>query len=152
MWGNVMLFAEAARTPLLVRVPSVTQPGRISTGIVELVDIFPTLAQLCGVTPPAHLQGRSFVPLLESAAAPGKNHAYTVVRRGQELGRAVRFDRWRYTEWATPGQNELYDLTADPNEWTNLAPRPEHAALVRRASQLLAERRAAAEQQRLAAK
>jgi arylsulfatase A-like enzyme len=151
MWGKVMLFEESARIPLLVRVPGLTRTGRISAELVELVDLFPTLAQLCGVKPPGNLQGRSIVPLLEDPAARGKNHAYTVVRRGPELGRAVRFDRWRYTEWLTPQQNELYDLAADPREWTNLAHRPEHAAIVRRASQLLADRRAAAAQERLTA-
>ncbi|MBL9188886.1 MAG: sulfatase [Opitutaceae bacterium] len=152
MWGKVMLFEESSRTPMLVRVPALTRAGRSSNALVELVDLFPTLAELCGVTPPAHLQGRSLVPLLRDPAAQGKNHAYTVVRRGEDLGRSVRFDRWRYTEWGPPGQSELYNLATDPNEWTNLARVPEHAGLVRRAAQLLAERRAAAAQQRAAAK
>jgi len=152
MWGKVMLFEESARTPMIVRVPGLTQLGRSSTRLVELVDIFPTLAELCGVTPPKNLQGRSIVPLLKDSAAIGKNHAYTVVKRGQELGWAVRFERWRYTEWITPDQNELYDLAADPREWTNLAKLPEHADLVRRASKLLAERRGEALQQRIVAK
>ena len=152
MWGKVMLFEESARTPMIVRVPNLTRTGRISTQLVELVDIFPTLAELCGVTPPANLQGRSFLPVLKDPAARGKNYAYTVVKRGQELGWAVRFDRWRYTEWVTPDQNELYDLAADPHEWTNLAKLPEHADLLRRAAKLLAERRAAAVQQRIVAK
>jgi arylsulfatase A-like enzyme len=126
MWGKVMLFEESARVPLLVRVPGVTR-GAQAHGLVEMVDFFPTLAELCAVPAPAHLQGRSLVPQLRDAAAPGKEWAYTVVRRGEALGRAIRFEGWRYTEWGGPGQIELYDLAGDPHEWTNLAKDPAHA-------------------------
>ncbi len=138
MWGKVTLFEESARLPMIVRVPGMTK-GVPSKGLVELVDIFPTLAELCGVTPPAHLQGRSFVPLLKDPSAPGKDYAYTVVKRGEQLGLAIRFDQWRYTEWASPDLAELYDLKADPGEFTNLVRDKNHSDTLRRARELLAK-------------
>ena len=116
MWGKVLLFEKSAKVPMLVRVPGLTKSKGIANGLVELVDIFPTLAELCSVTPPAHLQGLSIVPLIKDPAAVGKNYAYTVVKRGDKLGYAIRFDRWRYTEWITPEQSELYNLAADRHE------------------------------------
>jgi iduronate 2-sulfatase len=136
MWGKVLLFEESARIPMLVRVPGLTR-GRSTQGLVEMVDLFPTLAELCGVTPPANLQGRSFSPQLKNPESPGKEYAYTVVKRGNQLGLAIRFDHWRYTEWGSPDQAELYDLNADPKEFTNLATQAEHAATLGRARQLL---------------
>jgi len=146
MWGKVLLFEESARVPLIVRVPGVTR-GAQARGLVEMLDIFPTLAELCAVTPPANLQGRSLLPQLRDPAAPGKEWAYTVVLRGETLGTAIRFDRWRYTEWGEPGLSELYDLEGDPREWTNLAKDPAHAPVMLRASQLLARARSAAKSQ-----
>jgi arylsulfatase A-like enzyme len=137
MWGKVLLFEESARVPMIVRVPGLAR-GAQARGLVEMLDLFPTLAELCSVKPPTHLQGRSFAPMLRDPSAPGKEWAYTVVRRGETLGTAIRFDRWRYTEWGKPELNELYDLEGDPREWTNLAKDPGHAETVRRASQLLA--------------
>ena len=149
MWGKVLQFEESARVPMIVRAPGLTQSAAVTSGLVELVDIFPTLAELCGVTPPANLQGRSLVPMLRDPKAPGKDRAYTVVKRGEDLGVAVRFDRYRYTEWVTPDRNELYDLAADPRERTNLALRPDYAATVSRARQVLSRAREEARLQRL---
>jgi iduronate 2-sulfatase len=149
MWGKVMLFEESARVPLIVRVPGVTRGGQ-ARGLAEMLDIFPTLAELCAVKPPAHLQGRSFAPQLRDPSAPGKDWAYTVVRRGATLGTAIRFDRWRYTEWGQPDLNELYDLEGDPREWTNLAKDPKFSAEVQRATQLLAQVRLQAASQKRA--
>jgi iduronate 2-sulfatase len=137
MWGKVLLFEESARVPLLVRVPGITAGAAVS-GLVEMVDLFPTLSELCAVAPPAPLQGRSLVPLLRDASSPGKDWAYTVVRRGENLGRAIRFDRWRYTEWGDAGVTELYDLAGDPREWTNLAKDTNHAPVLERGAKLLA--------------
>jgi arylsulfatase A-like enzyme len=123
---------------MIVRVPGVTKGGS-SKALVEMVDLFPTLAALCGVTPPSNLQGRSFVPLLKDSAAAGKEYAYTVVKRGEQLGRAIRFEHWRYTEWGSPDRAELYDLDADPKEFTNLVGNKDHTAVLARAKALLAK-------------
>jgi arylsulfatase A-like enzyme len=124
MWGKVMLFEKCDRVPLIIRVPESiefgsTTPGSSSEGLVELVDLFPTLAELCGLTPPSELQGRSLVSLLKNPQSTGKEVAYTVVTRGQSLGKAIRTQRYRYTRW--PTGEELYDLSSDPDEQTNLA-------------------------------
>lgn len=138
MWGKVMLFEESARAPLMVRVPGLTK-GEPSDSLVELVDLFPTLTDLCGVRPPDGLQGRSLKPLLAEPNLAGKEFAHTVVNRGEHLGQAIRFDHWRYTEWGSPRQAELYDLKSDPEEFTNLAGKEEHSSTLARARRLLAK-------------
>jgi arylsulfatase A-like enzyme len=104
-----------------------------------MVDLFPTLAELCGVTPPTTLQGRSFAAQLKDPEAAGKEYAYTVVVRGDKLGRAIRFDHWRYTEWGSPDQAELYDLNTDAGEFTNLVNKADYGEVLLRARQLLAK-------------
>lgn len=119
MWGKVTLFEVCDRVPLIVRVPGMTTPGSASEGLVELIDLYPTLAELCNVQAPVELQGQSLVPALRDATFAGKETAYTVVTRGTQLGQAIRTDRWRYARW--PNGEELYDLNNDPAEHTNLA-------------------------------
>ena len=128
MWGKVTLFEDCARVPLIIRAPATTQSGK-SHELVELVDIFPTLAALCSLETPPHLQGRSFVPLLTDPSARGRDTAYTVVSRGKQLGRSIRTERWRFARWPRGGE-ELYDLEKDPAEETNLASLPEHRELM----------------------
>ena len=130
MWGKVMLFEKCDRVPLVMRVPTsiedaATTPGSTSEGLVELVDLFPTLAEVCDVTPPTELQGRSLVEMLREPSSGGKEIAYTVVTRGKFLGKAIRTQRYRYTWW--PTGEELYDLSNDAHEQTNLANSPKHA-------------------------
>lgn len=136
MWGKVLLFEESARVPLLVRVPGLTQGG-VAEGLVEMVDIFPTLAELCHVTPPTSLQGRSFKRQLDDPLAAGKEFAYTVVQRGRELGRAVRFEHWRYTEWGSSSVAELYDLNNDSNEFTNLVDNKNYVDVLDQAREII---------------
>ncbi|QDU42449.1 Choline-sulfatase [Symmachiella dynata] len=124
MWGKVTLFEVCNRVPLLIRVPRLTQPGSSSDGLVELIDLYPTLAELCAVTPPEDLQGTSLVPMLSDPALPGKEFVYTVVRRGRKFGKAIRADHWRYARW--PDGEELYDLQQDPAEHVNLATSAKH--------------------------
>ena len=131
MWGKVTLFEVCDHVPLVIRVPvssdlGRTEPGSTNAGLVELVDLYPTLAELCNVAPPDDLQGRSLVPMLRDRMAPGKSVAYTVVSRGTKLGKAIRTDRWRYARW--PDGEELYDLENDQAEHYNLATSEAHAA------------------------
>ncbi len=128
MWGKVTLFEICNRVPMVVRVPGKTKPGSSSQGLIELVDLYPTLAELCNVPPPDTLQGRSFVPLLTDPRTPGKKVVYTVVRRGSTLGNAIRTRRWRYARW--PDGEELYDLDNDIAEHHNLADTAEHATVM----------------------
>jgi iduronate 2-sulfatase len=133
MWGKVMLFETCDRVPLIVRVPQsigrgATIAGSVSKGLVELVDLYPTLTDLCGVPSPLELQGVSLKPMLENSKLRGKDCAYTVVSRGKELGRAIRTQRFRYTSWSAG--EELYDLGSDPFEKINLANSKNSRALI----------------------
>lgn len=120
LWGKVTLFDIGAKVPFLVRAPGITEGGTESEAMVELVDIYPTLADLTGLTPPGHLQGSSLRPLLGNPERPGKKkYAYSVVSRGANLGYALRNQRWRYGLW--PDGEELYHLVDDPGEKNNLA-------------------------------
>jgi len=145
MWGKVTLFEECARVPLMIRVPGLSKPSTRSQGLVEAIDLFPTLAELCGLTAPANLQGKSYAGLVSEPCGAGKPSAYTVVSRGSQLGRSIRTKRWRYAEWGTTKAAELYDLEKDPSEYTNLAKSPGHRAVLKQMKTELAKRKKEAE-------
>lgn len=147
LWHKMTVFEEAARVPLIVAAPG-KKPG-VSPRLVELVDLFPTLAELCGLPKPDGLEGLSFVPLLGWPGQPWKKAAFTVVshagkvKGGAELdptklGRTVRTERWRYTEWFD-GSVELYDHDTDPHEFANLAHAPNNAATIAELKRMVAD-------------
>lgn len=139
MWGKVTLFEECARVPMMMRVPGMTPEGISSDALVEHVDFYPTLMELCELNVGSDLQGTSLVPLLQNPGGRGKEFAYTVVSRGKDLGRSIRTDRWRYAEWFDSRNAELYDLENDPLEYTNLAGNPEYAAQLKSMGGLMAK-------------
>jgi uncharacterized sulfatase len=132
-WNKDTLFERSCRTPLLIVAPGV-KPG-VARGLVEFVDLYPTVADLCGLTAPPNLAGQSLVPLLRDPAAPGKPAAFTLVRHGTSRGDSIRTDRWRFTRWSD-GAIELYDHATDPEEDHNVA--PAHPDVVRDLSSQLA--------------
>jgi len=140
-WSKYTLFEQSTRVPLIVRVPGAGGNGKACDGIVELVDLLPTLAELWKVKAPANLEGLSFDPLLDKPGTPWKSGAFCTLRMGATVGRAVRAKRYRYTEWAGRGRKpdafELYDLQADPWEQHNLAGEGDHARTRTRLAALL---------------
>ena len=139
LWGKVTLFDIGTRVPFIVRVPGMTTSGGKSQAMVELIDIYPTLADLAGLPQPEHLQGQSLRPLLGYPERPGKRkYAYSVVSRGRKLGYALRSQRWRYAKW--PDGEELYNLTRDPMEKQNLASRENQAERLKEFREVLIEK------------
>ncbi len=135
-----LLYEETLRTSLIVTTPGMKKPGQATEALTELVDVYPTLVELCGLKKPRGLQGASFMPALLDPGAPGRPGAYSVAARDAgSLGRSVRTDRYRYTEWPD-GSEELYDHERDPHEWTNLALSPGGGAALPGLRKLLDDR------------
>jgi iduronate 2-sulfatase len=138
LWRKNVLFEESARVPLVVAAPQVARPGTPSPALVELVDVYPTVAALAGVPVPSGLDGVSLRPLLDDPRARVKDVAFTVSSRGRRLGRSVRTARYRYTWWR-PDAAELYDHENDPGEHRNLARDPRQRETVARLKRLIEE-------------
>ncbi|MHB1081001.1 MAG: sulfatase [Prosthecobacter sp.] len=128
MWHKGKLWEPTTRVPLSIYIPGVTQPDSLSVQPVALIDLYPTLCDLTQLPLPEHLDGSSLKPLLLDPTAKREQPAITCMNGGKNAGYAARDERWRYIRYAD-GSEELYDHQADPNEWTNLAAKPEHAAL-----------------------
>ena len=140
LWAKQTLFEEGTHVPLIVAGPGI-KPG-ICAGLVEQVDIYPTLAGLAGLTIPASVQGMSLQTLLADPSKPGKPAVFStmVSTHTKLMGRSVRDDRYRYIEWDDGrGGRQLYDHEHDPHELSNLAEQPEHAARVAQMHDLLAQ-------------
>jgi len=120
--GKNTLWERSARVPLVFAGPGVAANAKCGRP-VELLDIYPTLLELASRPAKKDLEGLSLVPLLKDANAKRDRPAITTHNPGNH---SVRSERWRYIRYAD-GSEELYDLAADPNEWTNLAGFTEHA-------------------------
>ena len=154
LWQKQNLFENTARQPLMIYAPGYSQ-GRACNGIVEMLDIYPTVAEIAGLKAPADLDGRSLVKLLKDPSAEWDYPAFTqqartLISQGSStfrmggsglfsfnpmlndrnttvFGRTIRVDRYRYTEW-NEGRDgvELYDYQTDPEEHVNRANDPEY--------------------------
>ena len=158
LWQKTTLFENSARVPFLIASPGHRETAGHSTrSLAELVDVYPTLADLCGLEPPGHLAGRSLVPVLKNPLQSVRDSALTTFDthdrvnrrrplRPRAVGYTVRTDRWRYTEWGPDGEQgvELYDHWNDPREFVNLALAPSQQETVKRLKRLLKERIAGA--------
>jgi arylsulfatase A-like enzyme len=151
LWQKMSLFEESSRVPMLIVAPGMSQ-GKTADAPVSHVDLFPTLADLCGIKAPENLQGQSLVPMLKDPSHIGRGWALTQVTRGgrrqntktgdevsgQFFGYSLRTSRWRYTEWdGGDAGRELYDHDNDPRELTNLADHDQHKATLEELSMTL---------------
>lgn len=152
LWAKQTLFEEGTRVPLIVAAPGVK--AGVRRGLVEQVDIFPTLVGLAGLAVPAGVQGSTLQPMLADPAAPGKAAVFSTMQAprpraaggdsaaklehfaevtsgsglGALMGRSIRTDRYRYIEWDEGrAGRQLYDHDTDPHELNNLADNPAHA-------------------------
>jgi len=131
LWQKMSLFEGSARVPLIIAAPGMAANGMRTQSLAELVDLYPTLAELTRLDAPNYLGGVSLKPVLEDSTKSVKSAAYTQVRRGNFDGYSVRTERFRYTLWdgGTKGA-QLHDLQSDPKETKNLVNHPEHAEIV----------------------
>jgi iduronate 2-sulfatase len=141
MWGKHTTMENAARHPLMVRVPG--QEAVKVANVVEALDIYPTLLDLAGYDAPDYLQGRSLAGLLQGQDQD-ESVAITMYRRLGAYGYSLRTDRYRYTEWVAPDGSvryrDLYDMQGDPGERVNIAIDPANAELLDSLAVLLRER------------
>ncbi|MBL8222269.1 MAG: sulfatase-like hydrolase/transferase, partial [Bryobacterales bacterium] len=132
VWTKMTNFEHGTRVPLLVSLPGMKTAGQRTKALVELVDLYPTLASVCSLPLPPHLEGSSFAPLLEEPDQPWKKAVFSqYLRTGKPpfMGRSIRTPEWRYTEWDDGKRGvELYDCRRDPDELNNLAGQSLHAA------------------------
>ena len=135
-WQKLSLHEESARIPLILAGPGIA-PAR-SAALVEQVDLYPTLVGLAGLSVPPHCQGRNLAPLLDDPAGSVRDAAYC--RNGN--AHLLRTQRYAYIEYPG-GEVELYDMDADPRQFSNLADLPAHAATRAQLAAELAARLAA---------
>jgi uncharacterized sulfatase len=137
-WQKTTLFEGSARTPMILAGPGVTAKGGASGRTVEALDLYPTLADLCGLKgTPANLAGASLRPLLRNPRAKWSKPAMTQQVRAfqgrQIMGYSLRDERYRYTEWDEGREGiELYDYQEDARELRNVATEPRYAQIAAR--------------------
>jgi iduronate 2-sulfatase len=139
-WNKVTVFELGARAPMMMWVPGIGKMGQETDSVVEYVDLYPTLVDLCGLKPPHKLSGKSLRPVLSEPAKTWNEAAYTqVVRSNIGMGYSVRTDRWRFIQWGRDGEGgyELYDQSKDPLDYYNLADRPEYKKVRKEMAALL---------------
>lgn len=135
-WAKVSLHDESAMVPLIISVPG-EQPA-VCHSFVELIDLYPTVANLCGLKIPKRLQGLDVSPLLHDPEIKVRDTAFCVNGRGFLL----RDDRWAYIQYREDGSGgmELFDMHADPRQYRNLAENPDYKEVVSRFKQKLAKK------------
>ncbi len=139
-WAKHTNVENDTHAPLIVALPGMKSAGRKTDALVEFVDIYPTLAELCALPLPGHLESASFAPILANPDLAGKSAAFSQYPRAtkdnQLMGYTMRTDRYRLTRWVHSDDHsqvdavELYDEQDDPQENVNIAAEPQKAELL----------------------
>src|SRR5690606_30771915 len=127
-WAKVSLRDESAKVPLVIRVPG-KQPA-VCHSLVELLDLYPTVAALCGLEVPSRLQGKDISRLLDDPSQVVREAAFSTAP--SRKGFLLREDKWAYIQYGedASGGIELFDMVNDPQQYTNVASKPEYSSLV----------------------
>jgi len=137
-WAKVSLLDESSKVPLIIRVPG--KAPVVCDSLVELLDLYPTVAALCGLEVPARLQGLNIARTLDDPSHRVRDTAFSVAPSTK--GFLLRDDRFAYIQYQEDASAgiELYDIVADPRQYTNLARRAEHASTVTAYRERLADK------------
>jgi len=140
-WAKVSLLDESSQVPLIIAVPG-KQPA-VSDSLVELLDLYPTTARLCGLEVPGRLQGKDISPILDAPMHQVREAAFSTA--GTTKGILLRDDRWAFIQYGEDARGgiELYDTINDPKQFTNLANSFAHAGTVNEFKLKVAEKLAA---------
>jgi iduronate 2-sulfatase len=137
-WAKSSLYEESVRAPLFITAPGVTRPGAATRRLVEHIDVYPTLAELCGLKAPDGLEGTSLVPLLKDSERAWKKAVFSVDLCGERM---VRTEKWKLILLAEGKGRLLFDVENDPQENRNLADNPEQRAVMEELQKLLTQTR-----------
>lgn len=137
-WLKTALFENATRVPLIIAGPGVSAAGQTTQSLAELTDLYPTVAELCGLRAPGFVSGTSLTPVLSDTDATPRTSALSQLKQNY----SIRTADFRYTEWGEDGSGgaELYDRRIDPQEMVNLAGSDQYADQQRKLSKLLRSR------------
>lgn len=141
-WNKVTVYELGANAPLMMWFPGAKSMGRETDSVVEFLDIYPTLSDVCGLKAPHKLSGKSLRPVLANPSEPWEEVAYTQVTRGKKMmGYSVVDQRWRFVQWGEDGEGgyELYDLSKDHKNYYNLAENPEYKKIRKKMEKLLGD-------------
>ncbi len=140
-WAKVSLLDESSQVPLIISVPG--QKPAVCHSFVELLDLYPSLAAMCGLPAQARLQGKDISPMLQDPTHTVRSAAFSVAP--MRKGFLLREDNWAFIQYGEQGQNgtELYHIKTDPGQYTNLATNPAHAKTVARFRKQMAAKLAA---------
>lgn len=138
-WNKVTLYEKATSAPFIIAGQSLANKGVRSSAMFEFIDIYPTLVKLLHLdNVPSYLEGRSFADVVHSPSLPFRSEVRAVIKRGDILGKTVKNQSWRYTEWENGSRGkELYDQVNDPMEYDNLAGNGNYADVVAQMRELL---------------
>ena len=131
LWCKHANFKTSLHTPLMIYAPG-QKGGQRVQGLVEFVDLYPTLCELAGLNLPEHIQGMSLLPLMKDPSGEGKDAVFSRYNSGE----SVKVNRYLYTEWKN-GARMLYDHQKDPDENTNISENPENKVIIDKMCSLL---------------
>ena len=127
-WAKVSLRDESSQVPLIIKVPG--KAAGVCNSLVEMLDLYPTIGNLCGIDVPDHVQGKDISKMLDDPSHTVHEFAFSVAP--MRKGFLIRTDRWAYIQYKedASGGMELFDMESDPKQFTNLATSPEHQSIV----------------------